>query len=114
MMHQRRGFAVKTYDDLDQLVEDLYKCTSWTSCTGFRWNGLLFLNDSFGPDGAQEYGVVRESDMKQIESLTVSWMKPEEFKEFVLKMATVDWSHVYGVVRNKIEPCEGHHCHLCA
>ena len=114
MMHEKRVFQVRSYEDLDALVADLYRCSSWTGCTGFLWNGLLFLNDSTGPDGAQEYAVVRERDMLQVESFTVSWMKPERFKELAQEVAKPAWPHTYRVVSNRIEDPVGHRCGLCA
>lgn len=59
-----------------------------TLCTGFRLRGplgyFLFLNDSTGPDGAQEYAVLHLNEVRPtgilatpIESLTVSWMSYE-------------------------------------
>ena len=112
MLHKQRRFGVKTYDSLDDLVQALFQYSSWTLCTGFRWRGLLFLNDSTHEDALQEYAVVREADMKQVESLTISWMKPEEFKEVVRGMG--DWPQVYGTVFNRIEDSEEHRCALCA
>lgn len=46
----------------------------WTPCSGFRHGGHLWLNDATGPDGAQEYAVVREDDHAQIESVTFGWV----------------------------------------
>ncbi|MFH0989874.1 MAG: hypothetical protein V1799_07655 [bacterium] len=84
-MTNLRVYRVKKYDELDELVADLYRCTSWTLCTGFECNGLLLLNDSFSEDGAQEFGVIiPDEDRKngtQVESITVSWCKPGKFKK---------------------------------
>lgn len=46
----------------------------WTLCSGFRHGGHLWLNDATGPDGAQEYAVVREDDHAQVESITFGWL----------------------------------------
>lgn len=73
MLHQHRCWQITDVDDADLLAEMLTERT-WTMCTGFRYAGLLFLNDSFGPDGAQEYAIVREGDSVQVESWTCSWM----------------------------------------
>lgn len=75
MLHQHRRFGVITVQSAGELVENLTEHT-WTLCTGFSLQGLLFLNDSFSEDGAQEYAVVR--DGRQIESLTVSRMSRAE------------------------------------
>lgn len=109
MLHQHRRFGVITVQSVGELVENLTEHT-WTLCTGFSLQGLLFLNDSFSEDGAQEYAVVR--DGRQIESLTVSWMSRAE------AWIDVDWlarggGGDYGAVDVQTEPIEGHHCGLC-
>ncbi|MDP2949038.1 MAG: hypothetical protein Q8P22_05830 [Chloroflexota bacterium] len=113
MMHTQRAYQVKAYDDLDALTKAITGIV-WCPCCGFRWNGLLFLNDATGPDGAQEYAVIRERGMVQVESFTVSWMTPEQFKELAARIAEPGWPDAYGQVYNRIEAAEGHHCHLCA
>ena len=75
MMYKQRPHKVCPIADLATLVDKLANHT-WTTCSAFSWRSLTLLNDSTGPDGAQEYAVIR--DGKQIESLTVSWMKPAE------------------------------------
>jgi len=39
------------------------------------------LNDSTGPDGAQEYAAVDADTGEQIESITFSWCTPVEARE---------------------------------
>lgn len=73
MMHKRRTWSVRKVATIEEL-SDLLGNHSWTGCTGFEHDGLLFLSDATGGDGAQEYGVVRVTDLRQVESLTVSWM----------------------------------------
>ena len=109
MLHQNRMFGVIAVQSVGELVENLTEHT-WTLCTGFSLEGLLFLNDSFSEDGAQEYAVVR--DGRQIESLTVSWMSRAE------AWTDVDWlvrggGGDYGAVDIQMEPIEGHRCGLC-
>jgi len=55
---------------------------SWTPCTGFRCGKVLWLCDATGPDGAQEYAIVREEGLRQIESITASWCTPERLLEY--------------------------------
>jgi hypothetical protein len=86
MYHKNRVWCIFDEPDLSKIVEKLVENT-WTACTAFRWNGLLLFNDSTGPDGAQEYAVVRERDARQIESLTVSWMDPLILKAVLLALA---------------------------
>lgn len=73
MLHPSRRFAVVDATGIEDLLEKLLEHT-WCGCAGFRLGSLLFLNDSTGADGAQEYAVVHEPTMTQVESLTVSWM----------------------------------------
>lgn len=74
MMHTSRVHQVADVpdDELDQLAERLQSITH-TSCSGYRWRGLLILNDATSENGAQEYAIVREATSRQIESLTCSW-----------------------------------------
>ena len=80
MIHHHRTFGVGVVGSLDELVEKLTEHT-WTLCTCFAYQGLLFANDSFSEDGAQEYAVYKED--RQIESLTVSWMTRESLREVI-------------------------------
>ena len=59
MWHDRRGFQLDWAGDLDELVEKLTEHT-WCRCQGFFLWPLMMLNDSTGPDGAQEYAVILE------------------------------------------------------
>ena len=78
MFHDRRTWTVADIDSPRELAEKLTQQT-FVLCQGFRWQGLLLLNDSLSEDGAQEYGVVHEPTGLQLDSLTVSWMTPERF-----------------------------------
>lgn len=69
MLHRGRVHTVTEVASAEELAAMLVE-RSWTLCTGFRHAGLLFLNDSTGPDGAQEYAVVRNG--RQVESITFS------------------------------------------
>jgi hypothetical protein len=80
MIHAHRRFHLVEVESVGQLVED-FKQYTWTLCTGFSFQGLLFLNDSFSEDGAQEYAVVRGE--RQIESLTVSGMPRAELRNTI-------------------------------
>ena len=78
MFHDHRTWTVADIDSPRELAETLTQQT-FVLCQGFRWQGLLLLNDSLCEDGAQEYGVVHEETGFQIDSLTVSWMTPPRF-----------------------------------
>ena len=80
MIHKNRLYAIADVPTAAELARELRRCT-WTSCTGFRLGGLLVVNDSFSPDGAQEYAVFQEKSMLQVESLTVSWYGSTETLE---------------------------------
>lgn len=79
MLHTTRRWNVITLGPL-QLAHRLAN-NSWTLCTGFRCEGLLWLNDSTSEDAVQEYAVVRESDGKQIESITIWDRGPREVEK---------------------------------
>ena len=76
MMHSRRTFCVFPVETADDLAEKLTAHT-WTLCTAFRLGDYVFLNDSTGEDGAQEYAVVRvtadPASAEQVESITFGW-----------------------------------------
>ena len=82
MMFPKSRYSVITVETVEELVRKLTEMT-WYRCNGFRFGGMLFLNDATGPDGAQEYAVLREDTMEQIESLTVSWMEPTELTAWI-------------------------------
>ncbi|MBI3248849.1 MAG: hypothetical protein HYZ50_20290 [Deltaproteobacteria bacterium] len=120
MIHHRRRFQVATVETQEEPIEQLTRCT-WTLCTGFRFNGFLWLNDAFSEDGAQEYAVILEDKMTQVESVTVSWSTPEHLKE------TEEGLHTYAQERSPegfpiwepvqltIETPDAHkRCRLCA
>jgi hypothetical protein len=82
MMHKFREWSIcrdltrwRQPDDLDAFATLAGMLTEqdWCACAGFEVGSLLVLNDSTGPDGAQEYVVIRGG--WQVESLTVSWME---------------------------------------
>jgi uncharacterized protein YdiU (UPF0061 family) len=110
MIHSNRRFCVHEVESVGELVENVTQHT-WTLCTGLSFEGVLFLNDSFSEDGAQEYAVVRNG--RQIESLTVSWMSRGEAHntiDAILHGSAID----YGPVRFMLDDPDDHHCLLCA
>jgi hypothetical protein len=77
MLHERRWWGIAPAASPEDLAHKLTEFV-WETNTGFKLGGYLFLNDSTGPNGAQEYAVVknpREKDgpYHQIESITFSW-----------------------------------------
>ena len=72
MFYEKRAYQVADVASAMDLAIKLGDYT-WTTCQAFRLGPLLFVNDSTGPDGAQEYAVVKGG--RSVESLTVSWME---------------------------------------
>lgn len=83
MIHRKRRFLVTHVESAEELAEMLSEQT-WTLCTAFEHRGLLFLNDSFSEDGAQEYAAVRAGE--QIESITFSWCSPERALDLIQEL----------------------------
>lgn len=116
MVHKDRVFAVKEVDTLEELAE-LLSNYSWTLCTGFKYNGLLFLNDSFSEGGPQEYAVLKQTnpdtgEYVQIESLTVSWCTPEKIIEHIKQALNFKLSFGEPFIP-KLDFSQNHRCHLC-
>lgn len=101
MMHKSRAHSLTTIATLDDLTEKLTDHT-WTTCTGFAWRSLVILNDSTGPDGAQEYAIVKGG--VQVESLTVSWMKRERLAEILTRLDAEEPTDTYGRVEVRPHP----------
>ena len=80
MMHKRRRWVITRAKTPEQLARDLTEQT-WTLCTGFAFEGYLFLNDSISEDSAQEYAIVlslADGTYVQIESITFGWCSFEQ------------------------------------
>jgi hypothetical protein len=110
MIHTNRHFQVADVATIAELVGNLTEHT-WTLCTAFRLGDLLFLNDSFSEDGAQEYTIVRNG--REIESVTFSWQSRAEAHN------TITWlveggGGDYGPCSPILEDPDEHRCHLCA
>jgi hypothetical protein len=110
MIHINRHFQVSEVLSIADLVESLTEHT-WTLCTAFRLGDILFLNDSFSEDGAQEYTVVRNG--REIESVTFSWQSRAEAHN------TITWlveggGGDYGALSPILEGPDEHRCPLCA
>jgi len=116
MLFPRRDRVVIEVESAVVLAEKLTQHT-WCGCNGFRLGGYLFLNDSTSPDGAQEFAVVRESDMRQVESITFSWCRQDEAQKYIERSIAGEFDHVMNspVDRNTIQSPEEHgHCCHCA
>ena len=95
MFHTKRIW--QTPQDVSALTPEEFADTltqqSWTSCSAWQRNGLAYLNDSTGPDGAFEVAVVEvdESDDTelsgaQIESITFGWMDTERAAGYIREL----------------------------
>jgi hypothetical protein len=113
VIHANRIFGVEQISNIETLAHLLFHYT-WANCAGYQLGQYLFLNDSFGPDGAQEYAVFRISDDQfvQIESITVSWCYSEPLLEAILSRAMKSQLFLKSY-RLKIEDAATHHCHYC-
>lgn len=110
MMHHNRRYSVREVSTVEELTEKLTQA-DWCGCNAFKIGEFIFANDSTSADGAQEYGVIW--DGKQIESLTVSWMSPEQFTEQVLNIIKDPAKFsAYGKIPTFDHPVGA--CHLCA
>ena len=117
MLHRNRRFVLANVAQAADLLQKFKgPVTTWTLCTGWRYQGWLWLNDSTSENAAQEYAVVREADMVQWESITVSWASPDFLRKFIgdLDRGEVE-GPFYGQITNRIETPEQHgRCELCA
>ena len=116
MIHRSRRFTLCDVATAEELAEVLTEHT-WCACQGFRLAGadLLFLNDSSGPDGAQEYGVVRDSTRRQIESITFGWCTREQATGYIVSLVQGRLGSDYCTVPNQIEAPDQHgRCAHCA
>ena len=116
MLFPRRDHVVFDVESPEVLAEKLTQHT-WCGCNGFRLGGYLFLNDSTGPDGAQEFAVVRESDMRQIESITFSWCSQGEAQKYIEKSISGEFDRVMNTAidQRTIQTQEQHgRCCHCA
>jgi hypothetical protein len=83
MFYESRPHAIAALDDAGELAEKLFEMT-WCGCQVFNLGGILFVNDSTGPDGAQSYAVLvtHQADAPaggvEIDNLTVGWMQSVE------------------------------------
>jgi len=118
MWHKRRKFVVADVASPEELLDKFKgEVGTWCRCNGWRCQGYLWLNDSLSENGAQEYAVVREADMMQVESVTVSWMRREELGQFIRSLASQENPLHLEMVTNAIESGEEHRrsrCPLCA
>ncbi len=116
MVHERRRFSVADIPTPEELAHNLTHMT-WCACNGFRLSSpsgdILFLNDSFSENGAQEFAVARGG--RQIESITFSWCSEARALEFIKQLQAGTLGDDYGPCAPVIEsPAVHGRCGLCA
>ena len=88
MLQSNRSWSLQTLDTRERLAYKLAHLT-WTSCQAFQVDGYIFANDSTGPDGAQEYAILRpisdELQLVQIETVTFSWCSEIKSLELIVQ-----------------------------
>lgn len=117
MVHKNRVWCVEEVQSAEELAQKLVGYT-WTLCTGFRYSGYLFLNDSFSESGAQEYGIINERTGRQVESITVSWCSYERLLGLIHRVVSggfdeYSWSPGIDVKAQVQTPVEHGSCCLC-
>ena len=118
MLHSNRVWSVFPAESAEWLAQQLTHYT-YCGCNGFRLGDYLFVNDATCADGAQEYGVLKESGNRyvQVESLTFSWMTEAEASAIIHRVLAGEFDHEqYGLVdRRRLQtPKEHGRCHHCA
>ena len=121
MMNANRRFTVARAEGAGDLAEKLTEHT-WCLCTGFILTDcgreLLYLNDSFGADGAQEYAVYQnlgDGQYQQVESITFSWCTEYDALRHICELHRNDL-HMYGAPQAlTVQNPEDHgSCRMCA
>jgi hypothetical protein len=110
-----RPDVLPTAPQADRLAFFLTQCT-WTACSGFHLENLLFLNDATSPDGAQEYAVVHEEDgsFYQIESITFSWLTQERAAQVIQRLLSNPQTGFRSLVNPTLEVVSTHWCGHCS
>lgn len=88
MPFHRRQWNVVDVETPKELSEIIGESYHRTPCTGYRCQGILWLNDNaemMSPDSVNEWAVVREKDGRQCESVTVGWSDPATHRALVLE-----------------------------
>ena len=120
MFHANRVWTISEVATAQELTEKL-TTTTWCCCQGFHLDGLLWLNDATGPDGAQEYAAVKvdhwpqvgEVHGHQVESVTFSWIETTERALQTIEEITGGRYYRKMPVRFMVEDSDRHRCPLC-
>lgn len=114
MFHQDRQWQVVRVENIRELADKLTNY-SWCCCNGFELDGYLFLNDATNPDGAQEYAFVRQSDLVQVESVTMSWCNTKEALRYLQRCFDGEFTDEFDRIRSEQiqTPKEHESCYHC-
>ena len=116
MLYKNRRHKITPISTAIELAHKLTRHT-WTACSGFSYGGFLYLNDSSGPDGAQEYAVLREKTNADgshdvIESITFSWLSASEALGYIEQFTRDDSNKAFSKVRLNTHGTD--YCAACA
>ena len=118
MPYHNRKWNVKTIERVEEMAEAMVG-SCFTLCTGFRCNGILWLNDSVSEGEITEWAIHRDSDDRQIESITVGWLDSLEDKKMIIEYQekfVSDGKPIFGegalLLAGALDHPEG--CEICA
>lgn len=118
-MHPERCWGVIDVESAASLTADL-RLTRYACCSGFRLDGYLFLNDSidYDPDLIQDYAIVRERDLREVDTVAVSECSATFLLEVVTQAIAGDLDESYDAVdhaigRGQIASRTDHECAYC-
>ena len=94
MDHRKRVYRIIKVESVDELVEALFGHKTQCLCTGYDLKGVLFLNDAYSENSAQEYAVVvpepdDPSVGRQCESITVSWVEDRARLKYIFEQCLI-------------------------
>jgi hypothetical protein len=119
MIHHKRRYQIstKTSEGPISTPRDLANILAghrtWCLCNAFQLEHLIFFNDAFSEDGAQEYAVYDSRTKRQIESLTCSWMTKEELEKSITRILAGEYGEGWEAEYPSNPHPEGS-CHHCA
>ncbi|RMF09074.1 MAG: hypothetical protein D6773_02070 [Alphaproteobacteria bacterium] len=96
MWHNHRAWKISVVTDPETLARILTE-RIWATYAGFLVEGhenYLFLNDSTGAAGFQEYGVVLRAQgklVRQIDSITFSWCTENRALQYLREILAGEW-----------------------
>lgn len=118
MPYHNRQWNVETINDAAAMAEKIVS-HDYCGCVGFRCGRLLWLNDSSCGGNIQEWAVVRESDGRQCETISVGWIDKEDMVKEIIEYqvkyqsgGTPQFGEGYVLPDGALEHPED--CRLCA